>query len=46
MKRKLESDDELDTEINCSYADRFRDQLLEQDEFVRVIKRELCFTIL
>jgi hypothetical protein len=42
MKRKLESDGELDTEVNCRNADEFRDQLLEQgqDEFVRVIKCE------
>ena len=44
MKRKHESDDEIDAEVHCSNADEFRDQLLEEDEFVRVIKCELIIT--
>ena len=38
MKRKRESEDEMEAEVNCGNADEFRDKLLEQNEFVRVIK--------
>ena len=31
MKRKLESDEELDEDINCGDVDELRDQLLEQE---------------
>ena len=40
MKRKHETDAELTTNIDCGDADDFRDQLLEQEEFGRVIKRK------
>lgn len=42
MKRKFESRGELDTEADSGNVDEFRDHLLEQDEFVRVVKCELC----